>query len=332
MQAIIFPQYGSPDVIQLREIAKPVPKADEILVKVHAASANPLDWHRLRADPSFARLSQGLFKPKNHQPGADVAGVVEEVGSGVTQFKPGNAVFGEIGAGSFAEYACAPGAKFYFKPDNVSFEAAAATPIVGLTAIQGMRDVGDLPRRKKVLVNGASGGIGTFAVQYAKSYDAQVTGVCSTRNVDFVRSIGADAVVDYTQQDFTQTGQQYDLIFDTVGNRTVPDFQRALEPGGIAVVAGFTTLSHMLQLMLQSALAARSDRPVKSMGTEMVKQKDLAVIADLLASGKVVPAIDRRYPLHETAEAIRYLETKRARGKVIIAVSPERQAGQEVNP
>ena len=230
MKAITYTQYGSPDVLQFIEVEKPAPKDNEVLVKVHAAATNPYDWHMLRGEPFFARFVMGFPKPKNRILGADFAGTVEAVGSSVTQFKPGDAVFGEVGAGAFAELVCVAQDQVALKPANSSFEEAAAVPMVGYTAIQGLRDYGHLQAGQKVLINGASGGIGTFAVQYARSVGAEVTGVCSTRNVELVRSIGADHVVDYTQEDFSKTGQRYDLIFDTVSNRSAADYRRALTP------------------------------------------------------------------------------------------------------
>jgi NADPH:quinone reductase-like Zn-dependent oxidoreductase len=324
MKAIVYTEYGSPDVLQLKEVEKPAPKDNEVLVKVHAASANPLDWHFMRGEPFIARMSGGLRKPKHNRLGADVAGRVEAIGANVTQFKPGDEVFGDIsptGLGSFAEYACASQDALALKPANLSFEEAAATPVVGYTAIQGLRDTGQIQSGQKVLVNGASGGVGTFAVQYAKASGAEVTGVSSTRNLDMVRSIGADHVIDYTQEDFTKNGQHYDLIYDAVGNRSVSDFKRALSPNGRAVVAGFTSMSRLFQIILLGAWASKTgSQKIGLMGTAQANKKDLLVIKELLESGKVVPVIDKRYPLSETAEAIRYLETGRARGKVIITV------------
>ena len=321
MKAIVFPQYGPPDALQLKELEKPSPKDDEVLVKVHAAAANPLDWHRMRGAPFLARLSEGFFKPKNPLLGADIAGEVEAVGTNVRQFKPGDEVFGEIGAGGFAEYACAPERLFASKPANLSFEEAAAVPVVAFTALQGLRDAGKIQAGQTVLVNGASGGVGTFAVQIAKAYGAEVTGVCSTRNLDMVRSIGADHVIDYTQEDFTRNGQQYDLIYDAVGNRSVADYRRALRPGGRCVVAGFTSLMRLFQVVVLGAWASRTgSKSIGLMGTARPIQKDLMAIKELLETGKVVPVIDRRYPLKDTAEAIRYLEAGHAQGKVIITV------------
>lgn len=322
MKAIVFSQYGSPAVLRLDEVEKPAPAEGQVLVKVHAAAANPLDWHRMRADPFLARLSQGFWRPKVTRLGADLAGVVEAVGAGVTEFKPGEAVFGSIGAGGFAEYACAAEKYFVHKPANVSFEAASATPIVGLTAIQGMGDYGHIQPGQKVLVNGASGGIGTFSVQYAKALGTEVTGVCSTRNLELVRAIGADHVVDYTKTDFSQTGQQYDLIFDTIGNISMSAARRALKAQGRCEVAGFTTQRHIVALSLFGNLKAeQAEKKVGMMGTAEVKKLDLLLIQELLATGKLVPVIDRTYPLHETAQAIAYLEQGHARGKVMVSIA-----------
>jgi NADPH:quinone reductase-like Zn-dependent oxidoreductase len=314
MKAVIFTQYGSPDVLQFNEVDKPTPGDNEVLIKVHAASANPLDWHTMRGTPFLARLAFGLLKPRSPKLGADVAGHVEAVGKNVTQFRAGDEVFGDIHAGGFAEYACASEELFALKPVNGSFEAAAAVPVAAFTALQGLRDKGQIRQGQRVLVNGASGGVGTFAVQIAKSYGTEVTGVCSTRNLDLVRSIGADHVIDYTREDFTRNGQQYDLIFDTVGNRSVSDLRRALHPNGICAVAGFTSLSRLFQIIVLGG------KKIGLMETAKAIQKDLIIIKELLEAGKVVSVIDRTYPLSETAEAIRYLETGHARGKVVITV------------
>jgi NADPH:quinone reductase-like Zn-dependent oxidoreductase len=321
MKAILFPKYGSPDVLQLVDREKPTPNDDQVLIKVVAASANPLDWHRMRGEPFIARMGEGLRKPQDTRLGADVAGRVEAVGRNVTEFKPGDEVFGAIGAGSFAEYACTRPKNLVLKPANISFEQAAAAPVVGLTALQGLRDFGKIQAGQKVLINGAAGGIGTFAVQLAKSYGTEVTGVCSTRNLDMVRSIGADHVIDYTREDFARNGQKYDLIYDAIGNRSVSDYRRALKPQGTCVIAGFTSLPRLFQHMILGPWTSRnSDKKVGMMGVSNANQEDLLCIKDLLETGKVVPVIDRRYPLHETAEAIRYIETMHARGKVIITV------------
>jgi NADPH:quinone reductase-like Zn-dependent oxidoreductase len=322
MKAIVYTHYGPPEVLQLKEVAKPAPKENEVLVKILAASANPADWHLIEGKPFLARIIAGLPRPKNPFPGHDFAGRVEAVGSGVAQFKPGDDVFGEIMGGAFAEYVCMTEDKVALKPANISYEGAASVPMVGFTAIQGLRDFAHLQAGQKVLINGASGGIGTFAVQYARSIGADVTGVCSTKNVDLVKSLGASQVIDYTRDDFSQTGQQYDVIYCTVGNRSAAAYRRALKPGGVCIVAGFTTMPHMLVqvMLLGSLLSLAGSRKIGGMGTAQALPADLRLIKDLLESGTVVPVIDRRYPLSETAEAIRYLETGRARGKVIITM------------
>ena len=320
MKAVLFPKYGSPDVLQLTEVEKPTPTENQVLIKVIAAAVNPLDWHGMRGEPFIARMGNGIRKPKDQRLGADIAGRVEAVGKNVTELKPGNEVFGAIGAGGFAEYACTREKNLALKPGNISFEEAAAAPVVGLTAIQGFRHAGGVRAGQKVLINGAAGGIGTFAVQYAKSCGAEVIGVCSTRNVDLVRSIGADHVIDYTREDFTRTGQGYDLIYCAIGNRTAFAYRRALKPGGVCVIAGFTSMFLLFEGMLLGPLASRGDKKVTRMGISNANKEDLLIIKELLETRKVVPFVDRRYPLHETAEAIRYVETLHARGKVIINV------------
>lgn len=327
MKAILFPRYGSPDVLQLTEVEKPVPNENQVLIKVVAASANPLDWHRMRGEPFIARMGEGLRKPTDTRLGADLAGRVEAVGKNVTEFKPGDEVFGAIGAGSFAEYACTREKNLALKPGHISFEAAAAAPVVGLTALQGLRDTGQIRAGQKVLVNGASSGVGNFAVQIAKSYGTEVTGVCSTRNLEMVRSTGADHVVDYTREDFTRNGQTYDLIYDAIGNRSVSDYRRALTPKGKCVIAGFTSLPRLFEHMIMGPwMSRRGDKKVGLMGVSNANKEDLLAIKELLETGKVVPVIDRRYPLRETAAAIRYLETMHARGKVIILVAQNDQS------
>ncbi len=317
MKAILFTEYGSPDVLQLKEVEKPAPKDNEVLVKVYAASANPADWHTMRGEPFLARLVNGLLKPKNSRLGADVSGRVEAVGKNVTQFQAGDEVFGELqlsDLGSFAEYICAHEDTFALKLSKLTFEQAAAVPLAAFTALQGLRDKGQIKSGQKVLINGASGGVGTFAVQIAKSFGTEVTAVCSTQNLDMVRSIGADHVIDYTKEDFTDNGQRYDLIFDAVGNRSVSDLKRALSPNGICSVAGFTSLPRLFQTMFFGG------KKVGLMETASANKKDLLIIKELLESGKIVPVIDRTYTLKEVPEAIRYLETGRAKGKVVVTV------------
>ena len=317
MKAIVYTKYGSPDVLQFIEVERPTPRDNEILVKVHAASANAADWHLMRAEPFLARFANGLLKPKNIRLGADLAGRVEAVGKNVTKFQVGDDVFGELpldGLGTFAEYVSTTEDALALKPASITFEQAAAVPLAAFTALQGLRDKGQIRQGQKVLINGASGGVGHFAVQIAKSYGTEVTGVCSTRNLDMARSIGADHVIDYAKEDFTRTGQRYDLIFDAVGNRSVADYKRALAPNGICSVAGFTSLSRLFQIMLLGG------KKVGLMETAKANKKDLLILKELLEAGKIAPVIDRQYPLSETAEAIRYLETGRARGKVVIKV------------
>ena len=322
MKAIVIEKYGSPDVLQFKEVERPTPNDNQVLVRVQAASANPLDWHLMRGEPFIARLmGTGLLKPKSSKVGADVAGRVEAVGKDVTQFKPGDEVFGTCN-GSFAEYACAREDRLALKPANVSFEEAAAIPVAAITALQGLRDKGQIQPGQKVLVNGASGGVGTFAVQIAKSYGTEVTGVCSTRNLDIVRKIGADHVVDYTQEDFTKNEQQrYDLIFDAVGNRSVSDYKRALKPGGTCAVAGFSSMSRMFEHSALGPLRSKTgNKKVGGMGMAKINQNDLVFLKQLVETQKVRPVIDRHYPLSETADAIRYLEAGHAQGKVVITV------------
>lgn len=321
MKAIIYTEYGSPDVLQVIDIEKPTPQDDEVLVKIHSAATNPLDWHLMRGEPVLARLDAGLSKPKDQRLGADVAGIVESVGRNVTKFNVGDAVFGEIGRGGFAEYVTVPARKLTLKPATITFDEAAAVPVAALTAWQGLFDTGHIQAGDNVLINGASGGVGTYAVQIAKSVGAEVTGVCSTRNLDLVRSIGADHVIDYTQEDFTQNGQSYDLIFDAVGNRSLFEQKRALTSNGRCVVAGFTTFSRILPFMILGPILSKlGSQQLGTMGTAHPDEEDLSAIAELLETGKIKSVIDRCYPLNETAEAIRYLETSRARGKVIIKV------------
>ena len=318
MKAIVATRYGSPDVIRFEEIAKPAPTDNEVLVKICAASVNPLDWHFMRGDPPFLRLMLGLRKPKDTRLGVDLAGRVEAVGSGVTQFKPGDAVFGAC-RGAFAEYVCALEKQLVLKPDALSFEAAASVPTAAITALQGLRDKGRIQPGQKVLVEGASGGVGTFAVQIAKSFGAEVTAVCSTRNVQIARSIGADHVIDYTQQDFSRNGQRYDLILAANACHSIFDYRRALNPEGICVtVGGKASLSAMLLGLLLSLILSLFGSKKNYGILAKLNNKDLVLLKELLESRKVVPVIDRCYPLCDTAEAIRYLEEGHAQGKVVI--------------
>lgn len=323
MQAIVYHICGSPDVLKLEEVEKPVPQDNEVLVKVIAGSAAAGNWHLLRADPFLVRLTAGLLKPKYKILGSDMAGRVEAVGRNVTQFQPGDEVLGDLSAcgfGAFAEYVAVPEHALALKPARVTFEEAAAVPVSAVTALQGLRDKGQIRAGQKVLINGASGGVGTFAVQIAKAFGAEVTGVCSTQNLDLVRSLGADQVIDYTQEDFTQNGQQYDLIMAANGYHPIADYRRALSPQGVYVMSGGSGVQ-MFEAMLQGSWISMTGS--KKMGNLLARpnQADLVFVTGLLEAGKVVPVIDRCYPLAETAEAIRYLEAGHARGKVVITVA-----------
>ncbi|MCJ7781072.1 MAG: NAD(P)-dependent alcohol dehydrogenase [Acidimicrobiia bacterium] len=327
MKAIVYHEYGSPDdVLELQDIDKPVVGEDEVLVRVRATSVNPYDWHWITGLPYFSRTQFGLRKPKVDGLGADMAGQIEAVGKNVTQFRPGDEVFGDLsvcGIGAFAEYICASEDAVVLKPTNLTFEQAAAVPLAATTALQGLRDHGRIQPGQKVLINGASGGVGTFAVQIAKSFGAEVTGVCSTRNADMVRSIGADHVIDYTQEDFTRSGQRYDLMLDLVGNRSVSECRSVLTPKGV-YMASFGQADHRwlgpLAQVFRTLLLSLFVSQKMTMFVMKPNQKDLIVLQELLESGKVTPVIDRTYPLSEVPEAFRYLEDGHARGKVVITV------------
>jgi NADPH:quinone reductase-like Zn-dependent oxidoreductase len=322
MKAIAFHDYGSPDVLRCEEVETPAPGDDEVLLRVRAAAVNPLDWHLLRGMPYVGRLKFGLRKPKSTRLGADVAGQVEAVGGNVTGLKPGDEVFG-VCRGAFAEYVCASASDVVLKPENVTFEQAAAAPVAGFTALQGLRDKGRLQPGQTVLINGAGGGVGTFAVQIAKWLGADVTGVCGPGNVERVRALGADWVIDYTQEDFTQGGQHYDLILDCIGNHPLSACRRVLNPQGTYIIIGapeggrwIGPLGRLLQVLVLSRLGSQSLTPLMARRS----RKDLITLGDLMAAGKVKPAIDRCYGLRETPEAVRYLGAGHARGKVIITV------------
>ena len=325
MKAILYHEYGTADVLRLEETAKPQPNDNQILIKVRAAAVNPLDWHYMRGTPYAMRLmGTGVRKPKDPRLGADVAGVVEAVGKNVKQFKPGDEVFGTSG-GAFAQYALMSSTKAVLKPANVSFEQAAAVPVAALTALQGLRDSGRLHAGQKVLINGASGGVGTYAVQIAKSMGAEVTGVCSTRNLELVHSLGADHLIDYTKEDFTAGTQRYDLILDTVGNHSLSAARRVMAPKGLYVGIGgggpenggvIGPLASPIKMFFYSPFVSQHFLTFYA----DIEQKDLTTLATLMATGKVKSVIDRTYPLKEVPAAIRYLEEGHARGKVIITV------------
>jgi len=320
MKAIVCPKYGSPDVLQLKEVEKPAPQDDEVLVKIQAASVNALDWHSLTADIFLVRLmGMGLLKPQNPILGADIAGRVEAVGKNVSQFRPGDDVFGDIGHGGFAEYVVAPERFLALKPTDLSFEAAAAVPVAALTALQGLRDSGKIQAGQRVLINGASGGVGTFAVQIAKAFGAEVTAVCSTRNVEQARKLGADHVIDYTRENFTQSGQQYDLIFAANGYHPLSAYKRALTAKGIYVMAGGKPAQIFQSMLLGGWMSEKDGRKLGGVSAH-IALKDLLMLKEMLEAGKIVPAIDKRYPLSETADALRYLGEGHARGKIVITV------------
>jgi NADPH:quinone reductase-like Zn-dependent oxidoreductase len=320
MKAAVYTRYGPPDVVHITDVEKPVPKDDEVLIKVRAACVNPLDWHFMRGAPYFIRTQTGLRNPKDTRLGVDVAGQVEAVGKNVTQFKSGDEVFGTC-RGAFAEYTCASESASVRKPENMSFEQAASVPIAAFTALQGLRANGQIQPGQNVLINGAAGGVGTFAVQIAKSFGAEVTGVCSSRNVDMVRSIGADHVIDYTQKDFTKSSQRYDRILDSVGNHSLLACRRALSPSGTCIIVGAPGGRWMLGALARGFTAPLLSRLVSqklAMVLAKSSKEDLTILHDLMKAGKLTPVIDRRYSLREVPEAIRYLEEGHARGKVVI--------------
>jgi len=333
MKAIVYSNYGSPDVLKYEDVEMPTAGDNEVLIKVRAASVNPYDWHFMRGEPYPLRLMGGLFKPKDTRFGVDVSGQVEAVGRNVRQFKPGDAVFGSC-RGAFAEYACTSESSLVMEPDNVTFEQAASVPIAAFTALQALRDAGQVQTGQKVLINGAAGGVGTFAVQIAKTFGADVTGVCSTRNLNLVQSIGADRVIDYTQEDFTKSRQRYDLFLDCIGNHSLLACRRVLNSNGTYVPAGgeagrwmigslATTLATLVlsQFVSQKLVPFFLAKPTK---------KDLTILCELMKSGKVIPVIDKCFSLSHVAEAVRYLEGRHARGKVVITLADNHmvKAGQ----
>lgn len=317
MKAFIYEKYGPPETLRMAEVDKPTPNDDKVLVKVLAISVNPADWHSMRGKPLFSRATLGLLRPKHKILGVDIAGHVEAVGGGVTQFKAGDEVYANLldhGYGGFAEYVSVPVDVVSLKPATLSFEEAAAVPMAAVTALQGLRHHGEIQPEQKILINGATGGVGTFAVQIAKSYGSEVTGVTSTRNIDLVRSLGADDVVDYTTTDFVRSGRRYDLILDTVGNRSVPDLRRGLAEGGKAAVTGFTSVAKLLGVSL------RGGKDIALVQAH-VATRDLELLSELIEAGKVRPQIDRRYPFADIPAAIAYLEQGRASGKVVVGVA-----------
>ena len=325
MKAATYRCYGPPEVVKIEEVAKPTPGADEVLVKVRAAGINPVEWHYMRGEPYIMRLSAGFGRPKDPQLGVDFAGTVEAVGSNVTKFRRGDEVFGARN-GALAEYVVVNASRNILpKPARLTFEQAAGIPIAAVTALQALRDKGELKPGQKVLINGASGGVGTFAVQLAKALGAEVTGVCSTRNVALVRSIGADHVIDYTQQDFTKGTQRYDIVVDNVGNHSFLEVRKVLEPTGRYVIVGGNSKDPWLGALgtpLKAMLVAPFVQQKSVFFMAQLNPDDLAFIANAVTSGQVTPVVDRSYPLAEVADAIAYLEKGRARGKVIVTVTP----------
>jgi NADPH:quinone reductase-like Zn-dependent oxidoreductase len=320
MKAIVYEKYGPPEVLQLKEVEKPTPKEDEALVKVHAASVNYIDWQVLRGESFFLRLTTGgLLNPKHKILGDDIAGRVEAVGVNVKQIQPGDEVFGISNFDAFAEYVCVPENALALKPASMKFEEAAAVPEAAIPALQGLRDHGQIQSGQKVLIVGASGGVGTFAVQIAKSFGAEVTGVCSTGKLDMVLSIGADQVIDYTQEDFTKSGQRYDLILANAGDGSIFDYKRALSPEGIYVCAGGSLAQYTQATLLGPLISMMGSKKLGSM-LGKPNQKDYVFLIELFEAGKVVPVIDRRYPLSEVPEALRYYGGGSAVGKVVITM------------
>jgi len=316
MKAFIREKYGPPGTLQMAEVEKPAPDAAEVLVKVLGISINPADWHCMRGKPFFSRATLGLLRPKHRILGGDIAGQVEAVGSSVSQFKPGDEVYANLldhGYGGFAEYVAVPVEVSSSKPANLSFEEAAAVPTAAVTALQGLHYHGKIRPDQQVLINGASGGIGTFGVQIAKSYGSEVTGVTSTRNIELVHSLGADHVVDYTRTDFVRDGRRYDLILDTIGNRSVPHLKRALAEGGKAAVVGFTSVPKLIGVSLLGGKDI-------AMVSAHAAAHDLELLSELIQAGKVRPRIDRRYRFDQIPAAIAYLEQGHARGKVVVGM------------
>ncbi len=322
MQGLVARCYGAPNVLKLEQVAKPTPADDQLLVKVHAAALNPVDWHYMRGSPYIMRLSSGIGSPKDPRVGADFAGTVEAVGKSVTRFKPGDEVFGGAG-GTVAQYMVVRETRgVALKPTNVSFEQAGSVGVAAVTALQGLRDHGGIKPGQKVLINGASGGVGTFAVQIAKHFGAVVTGVCSTRNVELVRSLGADRVIDYTREDFAERSERYDIVLDNVGNRTLSDLRRVLTPNGALIIVGAAKGDWIAPLM--GAIKATIVQPFVDQKVgffiAQLEQDDMKFLGELMQTGKMTPVIDRRYALSEAAKAMEYLETGRARGKVVVSL------------
>jgi NADPH:quinone reductase-like Zn-dependent oxidoreductase len=322
MNAIVYHKYGSPDVLKLAQVDKPIPNDNQVLVKVHAASLNYGNLVLLKGEPFLARFAFGLLKPKFPIPGGDIAGRVEAVGKNVKQFQPGQEVFGDLsrsGWGGFAEYVSVPESALALKPENLTFEEAAAVPMAAVTALQGLRDKGKIKKGQKVLINGASGGVGTFAVQIAKIFGAEVTGVCSTRNIEILRSIGADHVIDYTKENFAEQRHQYDLILGVNGHHPIYDFKRSLKINGTFVHVGGSG-AQLFQTMTLGSWFSLTGRQKMSSLLQRQNQNDLIYMKELLEAEKVKPVIDKTFKLSEVEEAFKYFEQGHAQGKVVITV------------
>jgi NADPH:quinone reductase-like Zn-dependent oxidoreductase len=320
MKAAVCARYGPPEVLQIQDVATPVPSDDEVLLRVRAAALNPLDWYLMRGRPYVSRLFFGLRAPKISRPGRDLAGEVVAVGRNVTGLKPRDGVYG-TGLGALAEYACPPARAISLKPANMTFEQAAAVPVAGYTALQGLRDWAHIQAGQRVLVNGASGGVGTFVVQIARAFGAHVTGVCSTRNVELVRSIGAERVIDYTQENFTDVTQRYDIVFDCIGNHSLSAIRRVLEPGGVCIIVGAPKkVGPILARMFHAFVLSRVAGQAFVAFIAKSNKEDLVTLHDLMAAGKLTPVIDKCYPLSEVSAAVRHLAEGHARGKVVIAI------------
>ncbi len=319
MKALRYTRYGSPDVLRLEDVGTPAPGENDVLIRIRAASLNQYDWHMLTADIILVRfMGPGLFRPKDGRLGADMAGAIEAVGRNVTQFRPGDEVFGMV-KGAFAEYTCAPESALVLKPRKLSFEQAAAVPMAALTALQGLRDEARVQTGESVIINGASGGVGTYAVQIAKAFGADVTAVCSPGNLEQARALGADHLIDYTQEDFTRSGRTYDVIFGANGYHPLSDYKRALSPRGRYVMAGGTPAQMFQPMLFGWLLSERGGRRLGGVAAHR-NQNDLAVLREMIEAGRIVPAIDRRYPLRQAAEALRDLGEGHARGKVVITM------------
>ncbi len=318
MKAIVYTQYGPPEVLKVKEVEKPAPNDDQALVRVLAVSVNPAEAHMRGGGGRL--FGGGLLKPKESIPGADFAGRVEAVGKNITGFHAGDEIFGRKDPGGLAEYACVSERSIALKPAQATFAQAAAVPVAGVTALQSLRDAGHLQAGQKVLINGAAGGLGTFSVQIAKAFGAVVTGVCSTRNLELVCSLGADYAIDYTKDDLSRSGQRYDLIIDNVGNLPVSAYRRLLTPNGICVITGFTSVFLLLQDFTLGPLFSRTGGQKIGNMLAHIRQPDLVALKELIEAGKLTPFVDKTYPLNQAAEAYRYLETRHARGKIVISM------------